>query len=179
MKNQTILFGGGCFWCVEAVLQRLQGVEKVTSGYAGGSVGKASYEQVSSGATGHAEVVQVEYDPSIISLETLFDVFFSSHDSTTLNRQGADMGTQYRSAIYVQNAEDEVAAHAYIEKLKRSGIPSVTEVKRVEVFYPAEAYHQNFYNSNQNYPYCQVVIDPKIAKLRQKFAHLLKPEYAN
>ncbi|MBX4187704.1 MAG: peptide-methionine (S)-S-oxide reductase MsrA [Candidatus Doudnabacteria bacterium] len=180
MSNTKIaIFGGGCFWCTEAVFQRLKGVEKVESGYAGGEMDKPSYEQVSSGSTGYAEVIKLEYDPLIIKYEDLLNVFFASHDPTTLNKQGKDIGTQYRSVVFYTDDEQRVAALRYIDQISSSGIfesPIVTEVKPIEKFYSAEDYHQNFYNTNQSYPYCTLVINPKLAKLREKFAHLLKDE---
>lgn len=180
----TIVFAGGCFWCVEAVFQMLRGVEKVESGYAGaphqpvpGKVASfPTYEQVSSGTTGHAEVVRVEYDPNIVTLEDLLAVFFSSHDPTTRNRQGADVGSQYRSAIFYTTPLQKTAAEAYMKKLedeKTFSSPIVTELAPLEAFYPAEEYHKDYYRKNQENPYCQAVIDPKIAKLRQSYAHLL------
>jgi peptide-methionine (S)-S-oxide reductase len=176
MKIQTAVFGGGCFWCVEAVFKRLRGVTGVVSGYAGGNVDNPSYEQVSSGTTGHAEVIQVSYDPEILKYESLLDVFFSSHDPTTLNRQGNDVGPQYRSAIFYTDDTQKIEAEKYIKALEAGQTfkdPIVTEIKPLIKFFPAEKYHQNFYDNNQSYPYCSVVINPKITKLRQKFAHLL------
>ncbi len=178
-NNKTAVFGGGCFWCTEAVFQRLKGVNSVVSGYAGGSLDNPSYEQVSSGNTGHVEVVKVEFDPSIIAYEDLLNVFFASHDPTTLNRQGNDVGTQYRSVIYAADENQEKAAREYIAKLETQKVfssPILTEVKTLEKFFRAEDYHQNFYNDNQSYPYCTFVIDLKVAKLRQKFSHLLREE---
>jgi peptide-methionine (S)-S-oxide reductase len=178
---KTAVFGGGCFWCVEAVFKRLKGVEEVVSGYAGGDMEKPSYEDVSSGKTGHAEVIKFSFDPEVIKYESLLDVFFASHDPTTLNRQGNDTGTQYRSAIYYSDVDQKAMAEKYIHELDAEGTfgaPIVTEIKELGKFYPAEDYHQNFYDNNRQYPYCTFVIDPKITKLRQKFAHLLKPEEA-
>jgi peptide-methionine (S)-S-oxide reductase len=178
-KLQTAVFGGGCFWCVEAVFKRLRGVEEVTSGYAGGSMDNPSYEQVSAGNTGHAEVIKVSFDPAVIKYENLLDVFFASHDPTTLDRQGNDTGPQYRSAVFYANNDQKTAAENYVKKLEDDAIfndPIVTEIKPLGKFFPAEDYHQDFYDNNKNYPYCTFVIDPKIAKLRQKFAALLKPE---
>ncbi len=178
-KKQTIVFGGGCFWCVEAVVQRLKGVESVISGYSGGEKENPSYIAVSSGTTGHAEVVKVEFDPAIISLDTLLSVFFSSHDPTTIDRQGNDVGPQYRSAIYYTSEEQKKEIEKFIQNLEDEKTFSgkiVTEVQPLKNFYPAEEYHQNYYNQNKEQGYCQFVIDPKIAKLRAKFSHLLKPE---
>jgi peptide-methionine (S)-S-oxide reductase len=176
-KWETIILGGGCFWCVEAVFQRLRGVISVTSGYTGGGVTNPTYSQVSSGTTGHAEAVKVEFDPSVIKISDLLAVFFSSHDPTTLNRQGHDIGPQYRSAIFYNSPEQEAAAREYVKKLEREKIfskPIVTEITPAQEFYKAESYHQNYYQNNQSQPYCAVVIDPKIAKLKKEYSHLLK-----
>lgn len=176
--QEKIVFGGGCFWCMEAVFQRLKGVEKVTSGYAGGKLELPSYEEVSSGTTGHAEVIEVAFDPAVVTLDDLFAVFFSTHDPTSLDRQGNDVGPQYRSALYYVTPEQKAAAEAFIQHLteeKTFSKPIVTELRPLGMFYPAEKYHQNYYNNNKDSnPYCTFVIDPKIAKLRQKFSHLLK-----
>lgn len=175
---EKIVLGGGCFWCIEAVYQMLQGVQKVTSGYAGGADDKPNYYSVSSEKTGHAEVVEVEYDPQVLTLENLFAVFFTAHDPTTRNQQGADKGTQYRSVILYTNPEQKMAAEKYIEKLVTEKVysnPIVTELDPLQKFFPAEEYHQNYYQQNKDVnPYCQVVIDPKIAKIRASFAHLLR-----
>lgn len=176
-NSQTIIFAGGCFWCMEAVFQMLRGVESVTSGYAGGSKDKPTYHEVSSESTGHAEVIEIKFDPSVVTLDDLLSVFFTTHDPTTLNRQGGDVGTQYRSAIYSTSDEQKIAIEKFIQKLideKTFTKPIMTEIKPLDIFYPAEAYHQNYYRDNADQPYCQVVIDPKIAKLRQKYAYLLK-----
>lgn len=170
-------FGAGCFWCVEAVFQRLKGVEKVESGYTGGHVKDPRYEQICSGNTGHAEVVQVTYDPEEISFEELLEVFWKTHDPTTLNRQGADVGTQYRSAIFYHNQEQQELAEKYKKALDASGAwqdPIVTTIEPLQEYYPAENYHQEYYNQHQNAPYCTFVIQPKLAKLRQVFADKLK-----
>jgi peptide-methionine (S)-S-oxide reductase len=151
----------------------------VTSGYSGGDMDLPSYEQVTSGRTGHAEVIQIEYDPALIKYEDLLNVFFSSHDPTTLNKQGNDKGTQYRSVIFYSDDQQCEEAKKYIAKLDAEMVfaqPIVTEIRPLDKFFPAEKYHQNFYDNNPDYPYCTFVIDPKITKLRQKFAHLLKPE---
>lgn len=177
IQKTYAIFGGGCFWCTEAVFQRLKGVMSVVSGYAGGDKEKPSYEAVSSGNTGHAEVIRVEFDPSIIKYEDLLNVFFTTHDPTTLNQQGADKGTQYRSVVFYSDDVQHQAVTKFISELEKEKVfngPIVTEVKPIGIFFPAENYHQNFYNNNQNYPYCQAVINPKLAKLRQKFAALLK-----
>ena len=164
---------GGCFWCTEAVLQRLRGVSAVQSGYTGGSVKNPTYEQVCTGSTGHAEAVQVTFDPAVISYEDLLGVFFELHDPTTLNRQGADVGTQYRSAIYYHDDEQKATAEKVIAAVNASGHypdPVVTELAPLTEFYPAEDYHDDFYNRNRAYGYCRVVIDPKIQKLTKNFA---------
>ncbi len=174
--NSAVL-GGGCFWCLEAVYNELRGVERVISGYAGGSAPNPTYEQVCSGRTGHAEVVQVAFDPSVISLREILQVFFTIHDPTTLNRQGADVGTQYRSVILYQAPEQEVLAREIIAETNASGIwrsPLVTEVSPLERFYPAEAYHQNYFEQNPYQPYCQIIIAPKVAKVRQRYLAQLK-----
>ena len=170
--------GGGCFWCLEAVYTELRGVERVISGYAGGSVPHPSYEQVCTGRTGHAEVVQITFDPAQITYRDLLEVFFTIHDPTTLNRQGADVGTQYRSIILYQTPEQEQTARAVIAEINASGIwprPIVTQVEPLDRFYPAEGYHQNYFERNPDQPYCQIVIAPKVAKARQKFLARLKP----
>jgi len=176
-NREIALIGGGCFWCIEAVLERLEGVSRVVSGYAGGKNPSPSYEQVCSGATGHAEVVQVEFDPAVLSYRDLLIVFFAMHDPTTLNRQGADVGTQYRSVIYYNSDTQRQLAEALIMEFDGEGIwgaPIVTKVEAAPVFYPAEQYHQQYYQRNPGAGYCQVVIAPKVAKLRQKFAHRLR-----
>jgi peptide-methionine (S)-S-oxide reductase len=169
--------GGGCFWCLEAALEQLEGVKSVVSGYAGGSVANPSYEQVCTGTTGHAEVAQITFDPEIIGYRQLLEVFFTIHDPTTLNRQGEDVGTQYRSVIFYHTPEQEKVAKEVIEKLGASGIwenPIVTAVEKYQVFYPAEEYHQGYYQRNLERPYCQAVITPKLAKLRQRYFSRLK-----
>jgi peptide-methionine (S)-S-oxide reductase len=175
--TETATLAGGCFWCLEAVYNELRGVERVVSGYAGGQVPNPSYEQVCSGRTGHAEVVQVTFDPSSISFRELLEVFFTIHDPTTLNRQGADVGTQYRSAIYFHSPEQEHTARQVIDEIGGSGIwqsPIVTEVAPLDTFYPAEAYHQNYFERNPYQPYCQIVIAPKVAKARERYLARLK-----
>jgi peptide-methionine (S)-S-oxide reductase len=176
-STETTTLAGGCFWCLEAVYDELRGVERVVSGYAGGQVPNPSYEQVCSGRTGHAEVVQVTFDPTTISFRELLEVFFTIHDPTTLNRQGADVGTQYRSAIYFHSPEQEKTARAVIEEMTRQGIwssPLVTEVTPLDVFYPAESYHQQYFERNPYQPYCQIVIAPKVAKARERYLARLK-----
>jgi peptide-methionine (S)-S-oxide reductase len=175
--TETAILGGGCFWCLEAVYNELRGVERVISGYAGGSVPNPTYEQVCSGRTGHAEVVQVTFDPSVISFREILQVFFTIHDPTTLNRQGADVGTQYRSVILYQSPEQEQVAGEVIAETNASGIwrsPLVTEVTRLERFYPAEGYHQNYFERNPYQPYCQIIIAPKVAKVRERYLAQLK-----
>ena len=177
MNHETAIFGGGCFWCLEAVFQQVKGVHHVTSGYAGGARPNPTYEQICTGVSGHAEVVKLDFDPSIISFSQLLDVFYGIHDPTTLNRQGNDVGTQYRSVIYCQNAEQRHTAEAYIVELQSSGLvksPIVTEVSDAVTFYPAEAYHQNYFANHPNQGYCQMVVAPKVHKLKQYFAEWVK-----
>ncbi len=169
-------FGGGCFWCIEAVFEQLQGVDKVESGFSGGT-GPADYKEVCTGTTGHAEVVQVTYDPEVVSYRDLLTVFFSVHDPTTRDRQGADVGPQYRSVIFYhdeQQKKDAEAAIALLTEQKTFRDPIVTQVVPFEHFYKAEAYHQNYYENNKNQGYCQVVINPKLKKFRHQFADKLK-----
>jgi methionine-S-sulfoxide reductase len=155
--------GGGCFWCTEAVFQRIEGVKKVVSGYTGGNIKDPTYREICSGLTGHAEVIQIRYDPQVVSLDRLFAVFFATHDPTTLNRQGNDKGTQYRSVIYYATPEQETIAHAAIKKAQEAySEPIVTEVSPLGKFYRAEDYHQNYYVNNKSQPYCQFVIAPKL-----------------
>jgi peptide-methionine (S)-S-oxide reductase len=180
-KTEVATLAGGCFWCVEAVLERLEGVQKVVSGYIGGRHPNPSYEAVCSGATGHAEAVQVTFDPSVISYRDLLEVFFAFHDPTTLNRQGADVGTQYRSAIFPNSDEQRATAEQVIKQLtdaKVFGAPIVTKIEPDAPFYAAEAYHQGYFRANPNQPYCAAVISPKVAKLRNKYRDRLKPEGA-
>lgn len=175
-KEVTTL-GGGCFWCLEAVFVELGGVEKVESGYSGGTVPNPSYEQVCSGNTGHAEVAQVTFDPNIISFREILQIFFAIHDPTTLNRQGADVGTQYRSVIFYHDEEQKNIAEEMIDELNSAQIwpnPIVTEVAPLEDYYKAEDYHQEYYKYNSQQPYCQAVITPKLAKFRKSFAKKLK-----
>jgi peptide-methionine (S)-S-oxide reductase len=166
---ERVTFGGGCFWCIEAVFQRLKGVKSVVSGYAGGKVKSPTYEQICQGDTGHAEVVQIEFDPKELSFETLMKVFFAAHDPTTLNRQGADVGTQYRSVIFTENDAQKAAAEkAKIEAKSEYKDPIVTEISPLPIFYKAEAYHQNYFNLNSGKGYCVAVIRPKLQKLLSK-----------
>jgi len=177
MTIETATLGGGCFWCVEAGFLRLDGVQSVVAGYAGGEIDKPTYEQVCNGTTGHAEVIQVSYDSDIIDYKTLLTVFFALHDPTTLNRQGNDVGSQYRSIILYHNDTQKQQAQAMIEELSSEKIwndPIVTEIKALDVFYPAETYHQNFYQLNPDNRYCNAVIPPKLEKLKKRFAKLLK-----
>lgn len=174
-QSESIVLGGGCFWCLEAVFQRIKGVIKVTNGYAGGDIANPSYEAVCSGETGHAEVVKVDYDPSIIDLETLLKLFWTLHNPTTPNQQGNDIGTEYRSIILFQNEEQK---NIVKRSLKEDGQPLwtqpiVTEIKPLGDFYLAESYHQDYFNQHPEQAYCQIVINPKVTKLKQKFAHLL------
>ena len=177
-KDQTIAtFGGGCFWCVEAVFQSLKGVEKVISGYAGGAVSNPTYKQVCSGATGHAEVAQIRFDPQRISYADLLEIFWHTHDPTTPNRQGADVGTQYRSVIFFHDDEQREIATRSRTETDASNLwpnPIVTEISPAPTFYPAEDYHQNYYRNNPAQPYCMVVISPKMKKLKKSFQDQLK-----
>jgi len=171
--------GGGCFWCVEAVFQRLEGVEKVVSGYAAGDTKNPTYKEICSGNTGHAEVVQVFFDPNAISYEEILEVFWTTHDPTTLNRQGNDVGTQYRSIIIYHSEEQKETAEKSIKEVatKLWDDPIVTQVVEETTFYPAEDYHQEYYNNNSSQPYCSFVISPKIDKLKKKYKNKLKEEY--
>lgn len=177
-SNQEVAtLAGGCFWCLDAVFRGLKGVEQVVSGYAGGTVANPSYEAVCTGRTGHAEVVQVTFDPAVLSYRDLVAVFFGIHDPTTLNRQGADAGTQYRSAIYYHGAEQERTAREVIAELERDQVfdsPIVTEVAPFTVFYPAEEYHQDYFRRNPGQGYCRAVIAPKVAKFRKEHLERLK-----
>ena len=175
----TATLGGGCFWCLEAVFERLEGVESVTSGYAGGHVADPTYREVCGGRTGHAEVVRIAFDPSVIPYPELLEVFFATHDPTTPDRQGHDTGPQYRSIILYEDAGQREAARAVMDALERDGVfdaPIVTELEPLDRFYPAETYHQEYYRNNPNQPYCRAVIDPKVAKLRRKYASRLKAD---
>jgi len=168
---------GGCFWCLEAAFQQLKGVTKVTSGYAGGTVANPSYEAVCTGRTGHAEVVQIEFDPAVVSYRELLEVFFTIHDPTTLNRQGGDVGTQYRSAIFYHSPQQRQEAEAVIAELEAGKVwddPIVTEVVPLQAFYPAEEYHRDYFRRNPGQAYCRTVIAPKVAKLRKQYFERLK-----
>jgi methionine-S-sulfoxide reductase len=174
---ETITLGGGCYWCVEAVYENLEGVKSVVSGFSGGKTVNPSYEEVCSGTTGHAEVVQITFDKNITSLDEIFKVFFTVHDPTTLNRQGADRGTQYRSVIFYNNETQKQEAQSIIADLKKANVykdPIVTTIEPFTKFYKAEDYHQNYYANNKNQPYCQMVIQPKLEKFEKVFKDKLK-----
>jgi peptide-methionine (S)-S-oxide reductase len=176
-KLETATLGGGCFWCLEAVFEQLRGVERVESGYSGGSVPEPTYKEVCTGSTGHAEVVQVTFDPKSISFGEILDVFFGAHDPTTLNRQGADVGTQYRSVIFYHTPEQEQIAKQKIVELNEARIwsaPIVTQIVPFNAFFRAEDYHQEYFRNNPRQPYCQAVVSPKVAKFRKQFAGKLK-----
>ena len=174
---QQATLGGGCFWCLEAVYVELRGVTKVVSGYTGGSVPNPSYQRVCSGNTGHAEVVQVTFDPTVVTFRELLEIFFTIHDPTTLNRQGADVGTQYRSAIFYHDEEQKRVAEEVIKEITAAKIwpkPIVTQVVPLDVFYAAENYHQDYFANNPMQPYCQVVVAPKVAKFRKQYYEKLR-----
>ena len=174
---ETATLGGGCFWCVEAVFQQLQGVNSVVSGYMGGTVPHPTYELVCTGKTGHAEVARLTFDPSATSYREILEVFFSMHDPTTLNRQGDDVGPQYRSVIFWHSEAQRETAEAVVRELARGGVfpdPIVTQIVQASEFWPAEDYHQNYLNTHPNQPYCAIVVAPKVAKFRKKFASRLK-----
>ncbi len=176
-KNDIAVFAGGCFWCTEAVFGELRGVRSVVSGYSGGTTNNPTYEQVCSGSTGHAEAIKIDFDPGQISFRDLMTVFFATHDPTTLNRQGNDAGTQYRSAILYANEEQKQQAEAFIKELEVARTyknPIVTSLEPLREFYPAEDYHQNFFANNPYQPYCQYTIPPKLNKLHKQFSQLLK-----
>ena len=176
-RTEVATLGGGCFWCLEAVFDELQGVQGVVSGYSGGTVPAPTYEQVCTGATGHAEVVQVSFDPTVVSFREILEIYFSIHDPTTLNRQGADVGTQYRSVIFYHTPEQKRVAEEVIAQLEEAGIwddPIVTEVESSSAFYEAEDYHQEYFQRNKGQPYCQVVVAPKVAKFRKQHLDKLK-----
>ncbi len=176
-KKEIAVFGGGCFWCTEAVFKMLKGIISAKPGYAGGTKANPTYEDVCGGQTGHAEVIEIQFDPSLISFRDLLTVFFASHDPTTVNRQGNDVGTQYRSIILTTNDTQKAEAEKFIAELNASskeGKQIVTEIKPLEKFYFAENYHQNYYERNKDNPYCEVIINPKLQKVQEKFAELLK-----
>lgn len=181
MNSESVLeqatLGGGCFWCLEAVYENVRGVQKVVSGYAGGHRPNPTYEQVCTGMTGHAEVVQVTYDPTVVSYRELLEIFFEIHDPTTLNRQGADVGSQYRSVIFYHHEAQRLTAETMIAELEAAGrwsTPIVTQVAPFEVFYPAEAYHQQYFRKNPAQPYCRAVVAPKVTKLQAHFPAFLR-----
>ncbi|MHC0447350.1 peptide-methionine (S)-S-oxide reductase MsrA [Flavobacterium sp. 3-218] len=174
---ESITLGGGCYWCVEAVYEQLDGVKSVVSGFSGGKVANPTYEEVCTGTTGHAEVVQITYDKTVTDINEIFKVFFTVHDPTTLNRQGADVGTQYRSVIFYKNEEQKKAAQSIIAELNKAKVynsPIVTKVEPFKAFYKAEDYHQNYYSNNKNQPYCKMVIQPKLEKFEKVFKDKLK-----
>ena len=181
MKEKNIeqaTLAGGCFWCTEAVFQRVIGVEKVISGFTGGTIKNPPYREVVTGRTGHAEAIQIHFDPEVVSYEELLHIFFATHDPTTLNRQQNDVGTMYRSAIFYHSEEQKATAERVIKELEKEKIfsdPIVTELKKADVFYVAEQEHHDYYNRHRNQPYCQVIIDPKVKKLKERFSHKLKP----
>ena len=176
MSDEVATLGGGCFWCTEAVFSDLKGVVKVESGYSGGTVANPSYEQVCTGRTGHAEVAQITFDPEVISYKEILEVFFTVHDPTTLNRQGADVGTQYRSAIFYHNNEQRAVAEQVIKEITAAGIwdaPIVTQIEPLKAFYKAEDHHQQYFENNPRQQYCQIVIAPKVRKFREHYRERL------
>ncbi len=178
-ESKVATFGGGCFWCTEAVFLKLKGVKKVVSGYTGGSVKNPTYEAVCTGLTGHAEVIQIEYDPTEIKFEQLLDVFFHTHDPTTKNRQGADVGTQYRSAVFFHDEEQKEATKKVIAELDKSGDfddPIVTTIEEMKIFYPAEDYHQDYFAQNPGNPYCRAVVGPKVSKFLKRYKEMAKKD---
>ena len=181
MKKEIIVLGGGCFWCTEAVFKMLKGVISVLPGYSGGHTKNPTYEQVCRGDTGHVEVIKIEYNPEILKFTDILTVFFGSHDPTTLNRQGYDVGTEYRSVIFYITAEQKEQSEKFIENLNASspdGRPIVTEVQPLDVFYEAEEYHKDFYEKNKGQGYCQVIINPKLEKVQKNYANLLNDIYS-
>lgn len=178
-NTETATLANGCFWCTEAIFQRLEGVEKVTSGYSGGTVKNPSYREVTTGETGHAEVIQIEFNPSTITFQEILEVFFSTHDPTTLDKQGYDVGLQYRSAIFHHSNKQKEIAENFIKELTQANVfesPIVTEVTRFDAFYSAEDYHQNYYNNNKSQGYCRAVINPKLEKFVKKYKAKLKKQ---
>jgi peptide-methionine (S)-S-oxide reductase len=179
MGKEIITFGSGCFWCTEAIFQQVKGVEKVVSGYGGGHVENPTYEQVCDKTTGHAEVCQLTYDPKVVSIDELLEIFWQTHDPTTLNQQGNDVGPQYRSVVYYHSEEQKERAEHYLQELSKSGAyskPIVTTIEPFKNFYAAENYHQNYYNTNGNQPYCYFVIRPKMEKFEKVFKDKMKPK---
>lgn len=176
-EKMIAIFAGGCFWCTEAVFQRVKGVSKVTSGFCGGNIKNPPYREVVQGRTGHAEAIEIEFDPEIVTFHQLLQIFFATHDPTTLNRQGHDVGTHYRSAIFYLDDQQEKEARTMIEELNREGVfdnPIVTQVAPATTFYAAESHHKDYYNNNREQGYCQIIIDPKIRKLMTGFSELTK-----
>lgn len=176
-ETEVATLGGGCFWCTEGVFKEIEGVKQVVPGYSGGTLVNPSYEQVSTGTTGHAEVVQVHFDPEVLSFRDVLEIFFATHDPTTMNRQGADVGTQYRSVVFYHNSEQKVVAERLIAEYNSGnvfGSPVVTSVEPFTAFYPAEDYHRDYYRRNPMQPYCRAVISPKVAKLRKKLVGRLR-----
>ncbi|ELZ80565.1 methionine sulfoxide reductase A [Haloferax larsenii JCM 13917] len=174
--TETATLGGGCFWCIEAAFKELDGITDVTSGYAGGDVPNPSYEEVCNGTTGHAEVVRVTFETAVLDYEDLLEVFFTVHDPTTVDRQGPDVGSQYRSAIYTESDEQQRLAEQFVDELESAAAfddPIVTEIEPLDTFYEAEAYHQDYFEKNPNQPYCAVNVAPKVKKVREKFADKL------
>lgn len=175
MTTETAVLGGGCFWCIEPIYQEMKGVLQVESGYTGGKIANPTYEQICEGTTGHAEVIQLEFDPAVVSYREILEVFFTIHDPTTLNRQGNDMGTQYRSVVYYASPEQKETAQQVMAEMGNVWpAPLVTELSPVETFYKAESYHQNFYRENPEQGYCILIVKPKLAKFRQLFTDKLK-----
>jgi len=177
--KEMATIAGGCFWCIEAVFQMVDGVETVVSGYTGGHTEHPTYEEVCSGSTGHAEAIQIKFDTTKLNYETVLDIFFAYHDPTTLDREGNDVGTQYRSAVFCHDDHQENVVQSVIERLVKESVfrdPIVTEVNRIIQFYEAEDYHQSYYNNNRHHPYCRSIIGPKVMKLHKKHASLLKPD---
>lgn len=178
---QNIVLASGCFWCTEAIFKRVEGIKSATPGYSGGYVNNPTYDEVCTGETGHAEAIMLEFDPTVISLEKILEIFWYTHDPTTLNRQGNDVGTQYRSAVFYNSEQQREIAFKVKEDISTSGYysdPIVTEITSFSNFYPAEDYHVNYYDSNRSVPYCSYVIDPKVQKLLKKFPNDLKKQYA-
>ncbi|MFO0999254.1 MAG: peptide-methionine (S)-S-oxide reductase MsrA [Planctomycetaceae bacterium] len=178
-KTQLATFGGGCFWCTEAVFLKVRGVHKVVSGYTGGSKPNPTYKEICTGLTGHAEVIQIEFDPSKVTFEQLLDVFFHTHDPTTKNRQGADVGTQYRSSVFYHDEAQKETTKKVIAELDKSGDfddPIVTTIEEMKKFYPAEDYHQDYFAQNPDNPYCQAVVGPKVAKFQKRYKEMMKKD---
>ena len=178
-KTESVVFGGGCFWCTEAVFKMLTGVISVTSGYAGGTTVNPTYREVCTGTTGHAEAIKIDYDPSQVSYRDLLTIFFASHDATQINGQGSDIGTQYRSIVLTTTEEQKKETEDFIRELEASSVdgdPIVTEVVPLTIFYPAEDYHQNYYDQNKEQGYCRVIIAPKLQKVQEQYAKLLNSQ---